>query len=193
MPSPDPSGILMVPRHPVTPEMWEDAKLRTDTPAPNFEVTDTTGKTHTLASLTGEKPLLLYFILDGCPCSIDSEPLFQRLYLHHEGRANFLGVTNGSEEIAKMWVKDWISPYPVAANPSLDVMNTYKVERSVYCLLIDKDGEIVKMWPGYSAEMMVEASKLISDLTGEKTAPFDPLYAPKEMTSGCSFKDGVGK
>lgn len=38
-----------------------------DTPAPGFSLPDTAGKTHSLASLRGEKGLVLMFICNHCP------------------------------------------------------------------------------------------------------------------------------
>src|SRR5690242_4630287 len=68
--SSDEYKVLAQPRHPVTPEMWQQADAAKGNLAPNFTVTDTDGKSHNLSELTKDGPLFLYFVLDGCPCSI---------------------------------------------------------------------------------------------------------------------------
>src|SRR5262245_15000408 len=60
--------VLAQPRHPVTPEMWKKADAAKGMLAPSFDVQDTDGKTESLADLTKNGPLFMYFVLDGCPC-----------------------------------------------------------------------------------------------------------------------------
>jgi hypothetical protein len=63
----------------------------------------------------------------------------------------------------------------------------YGVSRSVWCLLIGEDGKIIKMWPGYSADMLGDVNKEMAAAAHQPVKPFDPKYAPKIMTSGCEF------
>lgn len=175
------------PRHPVTPEMWQDAEKAAGQPAPLFEATDADGVTHSLATLTGDKPLALYFIKDGCPCSVDVEPLYQRMAAKFGDKVHFAGVINGDAEIAKAWLAKMETPYPVLLDPEIKVVKEYKADRSVYLLVIGADGNIVRMWPGYSQTMLSELNATLAKMTGTEETPFDAAYAPKEPTSGCSF------
>ena len=194
-PSPDTSGVITQGqvRHDVTPTMLQDALERSRAKAPDFEVKDTEGKTHTLASLTDGKPLFLYFIMDGCPCSIDVEPLYQRLHRHLQGKVNFVAITDANAEKAAKWVKDWGSGYPIVSMPDKSLMKTYNARQSVYGFLITPDGQVDKVWPGYSRDMLKEANAKMSKLAGLEEKPFDPLYAPKELASGCYFFESDGK
>ncbi|MBW7927431.1 MAG: redoxin domain-containing protein [Fimbriimonadaceae bacterium] len=190
-PPPEPRAANPVeaakPRHPVTNEMWQDAEKAAGQPAPVFEAKDANGATHSLATLTGGKPLALYFIKDGCPCSVDVEPLYQRMAAKFGDKVRFAGVINGDAEIAKAWLAKMETPYPVLLDPDIKVVKEYKADRSVYLLVIGPDGNIVRMWPGYSQTMLSELNATLAKMTGTEETPFDAAYAPREPTSGCSF------
>src|SRR5579864_2945302 len=80
------------PIHPVTADMARGAEALAKRVAPDFSLPDSHGRVWTLAELTQRKPLYLYFILDGCPCSTDAEPLFHRLWERYKDQINFVGV-----------------------------------------------------------------------------------------------------
>jgi peroxiredoxin len=190
-PASDNISVVAQPRHPVTPEMWKQADGAKGMLAPDFKVTDTDGKAHSLADLTKDRPLFLYFVLDGCPCSIESQPHYERLHLRFRDKVNFLAVTSASLQIAKKWKSEFAVPYPAASDTKLETMKVYGVERSVYCLLIGEDQKIIKMWPGYSASMLQDVNKEIATAVGEQPKEFPPLTAPELITSGCEFSSKV--
>src|SRR6476659_47865 len=66
--------VLAQPRHPVTQHMWKQANGAKGEFAPDFTVTDIDGNKESLETLTQNGPLFIYFVLDGCPCSIEAEP-----------------------------------------------------------------------------------------------------------------------
>src|ERR1044072_7539062 len=70
-------------RHPINAEMVAEAKAMSKKPAPFFKVKDA----HDLdvhIGRQGKKPQFVYFILDGCPCSLDAQPLYNKLYLRYK-------------------------------------------------------------------------------------------------------------
>ena len=73
------------------------------------------GKAVVLGSKTADKPQFVYFVMDGCPCSYDAEPLFHDLYKHLDGKIDFVSVTNADAEKAKEWFGDLSVPYPVVS------------------------------------------------------------------------------
>jgi peroxiredoxin len=183
----DPAVWDGAPRHPVTSEMQEAIDARLEKPAPDCVLPDAQGKSVSLKDLRHEGPVLVYFILDGCPCSDDAEPLFHSLYRHFDGRASFVGITDGDASVAKKWVERTRAPYPILPHPEKSLMKSYGAERSVYCALVRQDGSIERMWAGYSAEMLEEINARIAELLGEEPREFDPQYAPEKLSSGCSF------
>lgn len=179
------------PRHPVTATMAEEAEATARKAAPPFDGVDASGRRRTLDALTHDRPLVLYFMKDGCPCSVDAEPLYQRMAAKFGAKANFAAVINGGQMVADKWLKVMKTPYPVILDPDQRIIKDYGIERSVYLALIDPEGRIVKLWPGYSATMLKELNAALSQATGTEETPFDPLYAPVELSSGCSFASTV--
>lgn len=181
-----------VPKHPVTDPMREDAEAMARKPAPDFEIPDLDGKLWTRESAQAGKPTLIYFILDGCPCSTDAEPLIQSLRKTHEGRINFVGVIDSAPEKAKKWVKDHNTQNLVLISRDAAVMKAYESPRSVYSALVDTKGRIIKQWPGYSKRILTEMNEEMAKASGVPAPKFDTAYAPVEDSSGCSFEMGIG-
>lgn len=181
-------NVLAQPRHPVTPLMWKNADAARGVEAPEFQVIDTEGHPQSLGELTRKGPVFIYFVLQGCPCSIEAEPHFERLEQRFHGKINFLAVTNASEDDAKAWKSQFAVPYTVVSQPKLDLMHLYGVTRSVYSLLIGQDGRIIRMWPGYGASMLQELNKEMAEAVHQRPSKFDPKMAPEIMTSGCEFE-----
>ncbi|MEQ1934453.1 MAG: redoxin domain-containing protein [Fimbriimonadaceae bacterium] len=174
------------PVHPVSAEMEARARAKSAKKAPLFELSDSSGRDRKLSEFLS-KPTLLYFIKDGCPCSIEAEPMIQALYGHLKGQANFVGIIGSPAKIGKEWENTHGSPYPVLSDETFATMRAYESPNSVYLTLIGTDGLIVKQWAGWSAKMLTEANVLIAQESGQPEKPFDTQYAPKADSSGCFF------
>lgn len=181
-------NVLSQPRHPVTPLMWKNADASRGVAAPEFQVSDLDGRSQSLSELNKSGPVFMYFVLQGCPCSIEAEPHFESLEQRFHGKVQFLAVTNANLSDAKAWKSEFAVPYTVVSQPKLDLMHLYGVTRSVYSLLIGPDGKIIRMWPGYSASMLQDLNKEMAEATHQPAAKFDPKMAPEIMTSGCEFE-----
>jgi peroxiredoxin len=175
------------PRHPVTPEMTRKADAETRALAPGFTVKDVLGKEVTLASPSADRPQFVYFVMDGCPCSFDAEPLFHDLSKQFKDQVDFVSVTDAKADKAKRWYTQMLVPYPVIADPDLELIKAYKATNSVFSVLLDKSGHIEKMWPGYSVDILKEMNSLMAKLAGVPEKPFDTKYAPIKKSSGCAF------
>lgn len=173
-----------VPRHPVTPKMEKSVAVEKGKPAPVFALKDTRGRDVRIGD--SDRPQFVYFIQDGCPCSVEAEPLFQDLERRYHGKIDFVAVTDAKPEVAYRWVTDMAVTYPVVSRPSADVMHAYSAPASVYSALVT-NGRIVKMWPGYSKGILEEMNKQFAAAAGVKVAAFDPKWAPVEKTTGCAF------
>jgi peroxiredoxin len=175
------------PKHPITTEMVKKADTMARKPAPAFSLTDVKGEPRQISGSKLDRPQLVLFILDSCPCSIDAQPLFNKFSKHWEGKVDFVGVINTDAKKGRSWASDYRAAFPVVADPKLEIIHAYKAQQSVYSALVSTHGEIVKLWPGYSADMMQEMNKLMAEEVGEPVRPFDTQYAPTEKTSGCYF------
>lgn len=173
--------------------MREDAEAMARKPAPDFKLPDLEGKLWTRDEAQEGKPTLIYFILDGCPCSTDAEPLIQSLRKTHDGRINFVGIIDTPAEKSRKWVKDHSTKNLVLISDDATVMQAYEAPRSVYSTLVDAKGRIIKQWPGYSKRILTEMNAEMAKASGVPAPKFDTAYAPLEDSSGCSFELGVGK
>jgi peroxiredoxin len=182
-----PIAVDSEPRHPVTAEMISKAEKEARKPAPEFSLKDLDGKTWTRREIQDGKPTLIYFVLDGCPCSLGAEPLFQSLHKHLGGAVNFVPIIDTDGAKAKTWAKNNSVPYTMLSSPDASAMRAFNAKQSVYSTLVDPKGRIVKQWPGYSVSLLADMNTTMSQVAGIPEKPFDAAYAPVKDSSGCSF------
>lgn len=177
------------PRHPVTPEMTKLTASLTAKRIPTIASKSTEGKTIVFAPESGPRPQFVYFVLDGCPCSYDAEPLFKKLGLKFKGKVDFVTVTNAGEANARAWSVAQAPPYPVVSDPEQKIIKAFGATNSVFSALLDGSGRVIKMWPGYSHDLLIEMNAFLSKAAGVPETKFDPEYAPLAKTSGCDFSE----
>ncbi len=175
------------PRHLVTAKMIAETEAKSNLLEPTIQWKDVNGKPVTLASHNAPRPQFIYFVLDGCPCSFDAEPLFHDLSKQFKGAIDFASVTNGNPEKAMTWNREVSVPYPVLSDPKEEIIHLYGAKAAVYSVLVSKDGHIVKMWPGYSRSMLLEMNATMATLAGVPQKPFNTKYAPEIKATGCAF------
>jgi peroxiredoxin len=186
-------NLLDEPRHPVTAPMWDEAEDLAGLKAPSFELNDSKGRPVRFGGVPPEKPMVLVFTKDGCPCSIESQPFFNQIAKGYGDRARFLGVIDAPAATAADYSSDFSVPYPMLSANDETVFRAFKSERSVYVTLIDPTGIVVRQWPGYSKAMLKELNTEIASLAGGAPADVDLTAAPEEMTSGCRLFRPVGE
>ncbi|HRJ27060.1 MAG TPA: TlpA disulfide reductase family protein [Fimbriimonadaceae bacterium] len=173
-------------KHPVTRKMNEDADAQKLKPLTEFQLKDVSGKVQTLQSLAPGKPAVIVLIKDQCPCNLDSQPLLNRLQTMHAPNAQFIGIINsGDSQVARSYAKVTSVNYPILLDPEVEVAKAHNAKRSVYLILVNASGRIVKIYPGYSDAILTELNSKLAQLTGQPEQPYDPGYAPKVPTSGC--------
>lgn len=179
--------------HPVSPDMEAAAASLGSSAAPDFELTDTDGKTHTLASLTNDKPLLIFFVEKECPCCLGAKHFVDRLAMAYRDELNTVGIINAQGAVARAWVKATQPKFTLLEDPKMTAIQAYKAERGVYTTLVAPGGQIDKAWPGYSQEMLNDASARIAQIAGVPAQKIESAAAPEEMTSGCVFPAAEGE
>lgn len=175
------------PSHRATPEMIAAAKAMASREAPSFRAVASDGETYSLTDLAREGPLALLFIKDGCPCSREAEPFFDRLYEAYGKRVRFFGVIDGDVAVARRWAAENRVPFPILSDPDLKVVREYKAENSAYAALVARGGTIDQYWPGYSAGMLKEAGERLARLAGVGIKTIDVADAPDQLYSGCPY------
>ena len=186
-PTASPVLIEGPPRHLVTPRMLTASAKMQDVAAPGFQAPATDERVYDVKKLTQDGPVVLVFIKDGCPCSQAAQRFFNVLFHEFGKRACFLGIFDGSVSKARKWAAQYQASFPLLSDPDLRIVREYKAENSAYVALVAKGGRIEKLWPGYSAEMLTQATTCLGRLTGVNAKRIDIRDAPEEMTTGCPY------
>lgn len=174
-------------KHLVTEPMTKNAASFQDKPAPSVALTDSEGRPVKLSDLSKEKPVVLYFIKDGCPCSETYEPFIQELARNYSDVVSVVGIIDGTQETAREWSTRFVDPYPIAFDPDSATMGRWGATNSAFTALVDRNGQLVAYWPGYSRWMLEELSQKISEIAGVPRRRLSILDAPSQLYTGCSF------
>jgi peroxiredoxin len=173
--------------HPVTASMMAAADAVSGGRVASVKAIGSDGRIYDLSAETADRPLVLVFIKDGCPCSEAAEPFFHQLHAAYGSRAGFLGVIDGDVAVARDWSIRHATPYPVLADPDRRIVTACAAERSAYLMLVARGGSIEKLWPGYGATMLTEVGAHLARMTELDETALDTVGAPTEMVSGCPF------
>lgn len=184
-------GLLMRKKkdHPVTPEMQANAEGQESKSAPNFSLMGLDGKTYSLASLTGSKPLLIFFIEKECPCCLGAKEFFERLHLLYRAEVNSVGIINAQKDVAEKWRSSTKAVFPILLDPKLSAIKGFNAERGAYVTLVDRNGQILKQYAGYGADMLEELNERLAVLAGVKKRRLNTMGAPGHLTGGCVFPE----
>jgi len=160
-------------------------------PAPAFSLPDTTGKLTTLKTAGAGKPLLVYFINDGCPCCVTAEPLVERIAKTYAGAVQVIGVINANAARGTAWQKANGLTFPLLLDPKMATIQAYGALNGVYMAVVAPNGQLDHLYPGYSQDGLRELSARLAKLAGIPTREFDVQDAPTKPTSGCAFEFAV--
>lgn len=175
--------------HPVTPEMSKAAASLGASAAPDFRLTSLEGEEETLQGLSQSRPLLIFFIEKQCPCCLGAKKFVDELATAYQGHLNVVGIINADQKVAEGWKLATRPKFQILLDPKMTAIQAYKAERGVYTTLIAPGGKVDKAYPGYSREMLQDASQRIAKLAGIPARPVEVKDAPDTMTSGCPFPD----
>jgi hypothetical protein len=147
------------------------------------------GKRRNWKELAAARPVVMVFIKRGCPCSVEFEPFFHRLSRAYRGPVCFVGVIDGGVETARRYSEANRVPYLVLADPRRVLISNFRAENGAYVALVTPAGILDTLWPGCSAEMMLELSRRIAHLAGIKEQRIETTGLPNVLTTGCPFAD----
>lgn len=175
--------------HDVTPSMADEATKLQAKKAPDFTLIDTNGTSWSLKTLTGDKPLFMFFIEDKCPCCLDGKNYVDALADLYSDKANIVGVINAHGDVAQKWVKEVKPRFRVLQDAPQKVISAYGAKRGLYAVLVRPDGTIDKVWPGYSIPMIDDLSHRIAKMAGVEPRAVKGVVAPENLISGCLFPE----
>ena len=174
-------------RHLVTPEMELTVASLSSSVSPLHDAKAQDGKEVDLVGALKKGPVFVFFIQDGCPCSVDAEPLFHRIYKKWKDRVTFVGVIDKGTDRAQDWVRVFKTPYSIVPDEKKTIIHSFKALNSAFSVLVGQDGKIQKAWPGYSKGYLLEMNAKMAELTHQPVGELDTAYAPVEKTTGCAF------
>ena len=188
-PAEDPRNAIVPPEkiHPVTADMVSATEKLTKTKAPDFTLPADDGKTYNLEDLARTKPVLLFFIVDSCPCCVTARPYIDRVQNAYRGSLTVLGVINADASVARLWARNNSASFPLLLDPSKEQLHAYNAKRGTYMALIAPGGRIEKVFPGYSQSLIKELGDRIALLAGVPVRPIEVADLPVKATTGCEF------
>jgi peroxiredoxin len=175
-------------KHFVNPRQLADANEMVDRTVSELSATAQYGRHVNWSELSGGRPLVLIFIKEGCPCSGDVEPFFQRVEELYADEARFAGLIDGSKRAAAEYATEHSVGHPVLADPEKVLIRQFKVKNGCYVVLLTPGGVISGCWPGCSIDTMRQLGRRIASLAGVAERPLDVSGMPGSLTTGCPFK-----
>lgn len=186
-PRPRRSGLPSYEKHYVTPQQLIAAGKMSSRHFGSITLMAHDGRQREWSDLAGGQPVVIVFIKQGCPCNIDLEPFFHRLYQAYQGFVRFVGVIDGDLETAHSYAAANRVPYLVLADHDQVLISRFRVENGAYVALMTPTGVLDTLWPGCSVEMMRDLSRRIAALAEVEEQPVATSGLPVVLTTGCPF------
>jgi len=172
--------------HVVTGESAKQVSSLLGTDAPGFTLADIEGKTLTLA--TQDRPVLLFFVEQECPCCVGAKPFLERVRSKYKDVLDTVAVIDADVPRAKKWSDSVTALFPVLSDPEQKVVKQYRAERGAYTVLVHQ-GKIIRAYPGYSGAMLTDLGRAVAESAKVPVRPIDTSGAPEKMVTGCTFPD----
>jgi peroxiredoxin len=154
------------------------------TKAPAFSAKGTDGKTHTLSSLTEKGDVFLYFAQDGCPVNDQAIKYYNRLAEAYKGKATMVGVYDGGEGAFRAFSNRHKANYLFLHDPDLKIVRSYKAQASPWMIHVNKEGNIVKVWTGFSVDYLNQMSAAMAGAAKTAVVKIDTTGAPQAARFG---------
>lgn len=116
--------------------------------APDFTLRTLDGGSITLSSFEGEKPVILDFWASWCHNCQRAMPRLSKIYEDYSDRVEIIGVNLRERDSAvQRFIDSRGIAYPIAMDPG-HVASQYAIRYTNTHILIDKQGNIVRVVPG---------------------------------------------
>jgi peroxiredoxin len=175
-------------RHYVGPRQLADSNSMVERRAGDFRATAQDGRCLGWDELSGGRPVVLIFIKQDCPCSVEVEPFFQRVEKAYSSETRFAGVIDAGTKEAARYAVDQGVTHPVFADPGRQLIRRFRALNGCYVVLLTSTGVIDGAWPGFSSETVRHLGRRIARLAGVEERPLDVSGLPAGLTTGCRFK-----
>lgn len=125
------------------------------TSAPDFSLPKVGGGTIALADYKSKEPVILDFWATWCPNCQRDIPHLNAYYQKYKDKVQVIGIDLQEDpSVVARFVSDNAAnmTYPVANDPGSAIANAYNIQGTNTHVLIDKNGNIVKVIPGDISE-----------------------------------------
>lgn len=182
----DPQMVLV--RHDVTEEMQKAADALERTPMPSINEVDHEAHPVLSGDFKSGIPTVLVFVKNECPCSLEAQPFFNRMAKAFGGDVQFMAAIDADSRDAAAYAEFTVTPYRVLADQDMSTIKAMGAQASASVALIDGNGQVVKVWAGYSASILRQINFLAGTLAKTGPVEFDQAGAPEQLTAGCAYE-----
>jgi AhpC/TSA family len=138
--------------------------------------------------LSEGQPVVVVFLKDGCPCSVESEPFFRRVAALYRSHVRFIGVIDAPVKRARQFASEQQVPYLILADPQRRLIRRLNAKHGGYVALLTPAGVIDGFWPGCTAVTMRDLGRRIARLAGIAERSLDVAGMPLALITGCPFE-----
>ena len=118
-------------------------------PAPSTEMTSLQGGTISLADYQGEKPVILDFFATWCPNCRRDMPKLNKFYEKYKDDVEVIGVNlRENPDIVQEFISSRNITFPIVLDPFGRAAQDFRVQYTNTHVLINKEGNIVRIIPG---------------------------------------------
>ena len=173
--------------------------LEIGTPAPEFSLPDSEGRSRSLSDLAGEDATLVAFICNHCPFVVHIAQGFADFAQEYQAKGLGIVAINSNDadrypadspELMTQFAEKYSFSFPYLFDASQDVAKSYKAVCTPDFFLYDADlklayaGQFDASRPGRSEPVTGDSMRAAVDavLAGE------PVSSPQIPSSGCSLK-----
>jgi hypothetical protein len=175
-------------KHYVHPRQLADANEMVQRALGDLSATVQDGRRVNWEELSGGRPVVLLFVKEGCPCSAEVEPFFQRVEKIYANEACFARLIDAGAKSAAHYAAEHRVYQPMLVDPEKMLIRQFRAKNGCYVVLLTPGGLIDGCWPGCSADTMRQLGRRIAGLTGVAERPLDTSGMPASLTNGCPFK-----
>lgn len=121
--------------------------------APDFSLPKLGGGTITLSDYRGKKPVILDFWASWCPNCRRDMPKLNDFYQTYKDRVEVIGVNLGeSESDARDFIASKNISFPIVLDSYGEAARLYQMNYTNVHVLVDKNGNLVRVVPGDISE-----------------------------------------
>jgi peroxiredoxin len=156
-------------------------------PVPAFSQTASNGKLVS-EKLLCEKPTVVFFLKNGCPCNPDAAKNLNKLAKDLGSTAQVVAFINAGQKEAQLEAKTIKAEFLIIPDPQKEVIKGCGATRSLDFTVVatTEPPRFPKLWNGYSKAMVAEGLDIIVK-HGKKLNKWDLAKFPKEPIMGCSL------